>query len=73
MASLTFPFEPLLDNSLMVGNPSLTGLWKGCPSLKRKHDEGCYRCTMPGFAEMSIASMCNRSRQPDWSGLEQER
>jgi hypothetical protein len=27
-----FPFEPPRD-FLMVGNPYLTGLWKGCPSL----------------------------------------
>jgi hypothetical protein len=25
------------DRSRIVGNPSLTGLWKGCPSSGRNH------------------------------------
>jgi hypothetical protein len=36
------------DNSWIVGNPSLTGLWKGCPSSVRNpqgtwklHEDGC--------------------------------
>ncbi len=34
-----------LNSGCIVGNPYLTGLWKGCPSLSRKLNEGWYRCT----------------------------
>jgi hypothetical protein len=66
-----------LHNSRMVGKQEVIRFLSVCPLLKRKRDEACYRCTMPGFGlgqvEMSIASMSDRPRQPDWNGNKKER
>jgi hypothetical protein len=63
-----------LDSVLFVGKQEVIRFLSVCPLLKRKRDEACYRCTMPGSGlgqvEMSIASMSDRPRQPDWNGLE---
>jgi len=59
----------------MVGNPEVmtvepTRISSELPVTQGgKRDEGCYRSTMPGFglgqAEMSIAFIPDRPRQPD--------
>jgi hypothetical protein len=65
------------DRACIVGKQEVIRFLSVCPLLKRKRDEACYRCTMPGFGlgqvEMSIASMSDRPRQPDWNGNEKER
>jgi hypothetical protein len=66
-----------LGSECIVGKQEVIRFLSVCPLLKRKRDEACYRCTMPGFGlgqvEMSIASMSDRPRQPDWNGNKKER
>ena len=65
------------DSGQMVGKQEVIRFLSVCLLLKRKREEACYRCTMPGFGlgqvEMSIASMSDRPRQPDWNGNKKER
>ena len=48
MTAVDIRFEPLRDNSRMVGHPSLTGLGKVCPSYAQNRWRAlmdCHFCT----------------------------